>query len=203
MKKKLLSLLILLAGGLYAQDISGTYYVGEPNYDASLEHPWKRTFSSVEITYDPSNYTIELVYDPNQRPMKGGPSENSIEAVKTGFQYSFAMNNVGANCLTNTTLLQLEPGIFVVQPATKTNLGCDQITRPTKSNAPAKGGKVYPVEGLVREFILGKDQNRIKALCENKAEYEKLVETTVVKKMPGNFKFSRGKQPYSSRRIDG
>lgn len=195
MKKNILLLMTLLIGSVYGQEISGTYYVGEPNYDASLEHPWKRTFSSVDITYDPSNYTIELVYDKNQRPMKGGPSQNAMEAVKSGEQYSFAMNNVGASCLTNTTLLQIEPGVFVVDPATNTNLGCENPKRATKSAAPSKGGKVYPVESLVREFILGKDQARIKQLCENKEEYEKLVEIAVIKKCKGVSASVAGNNP--------
>lgn len=162
-----------------AQEIAGKYYVGEPNYDASLEHPWKRTFESVDIKFDESKTTIELTYDSNERPMQGHPSSTLLQAVKNGDLVNFEMSTVGPRCLTTATLLQIEPGVFVVEPATRMDLGCTTIERAQKSNAPAKGGKVYPVESLVREFILGKDKERIDELVANKAEYEKLVEQAV------------------------
>ncbi len=170
------------AFNMCAQDISGTYYVGEPNYDASLEHPWKRTFESVEIKFDEQTTTIELNYDEASRSMKGSPGASIIDAVKNGDLVVFEMSNVGPSCLTTATLIQLEPGLFIVNPATSMDLGCTTVKRATKSNTPSKGGKVYPVESLVREFILGKDKARIEALINNRAEYEKLVEVAVRKR---------------------
>src|SRR5690606_11965803 len=166
----------------FAQDISGTYYVGEPNYDASLEHPWKRTFESVEITYNDDNQTISLVYDKNERPMTGAPTENTGQAVKDGELAYFRMSNVGPRSLINTDLLQIEPGIFVVDPATTVNTTCGDLKRPVKADAPSKGGKSYPVEPLVREFILGKDKERIKYLVEHPAEYQEILATAVMNK---------------------
>lgn len=165
-----------------SQDISGTYYVGEPNYDASLEHPWKRTFESVDITYNEDNQTISLVYDKDERPMTGAPTANTGQAVKDGKLVYFKMSNVGPRSLTNMDLLQIEPGVFVVDPATTTNTTCGDVKRPTKSNAPSKGGKVYPVEPLVREFILGKDKERVKYLCEHPEEYQALIKDAVTSK---------------------
>ncbi|UKN01162.1 hypothetical protein K6119_15640 [Paracrocinitomix mangrovi] len=163
-----------------AQDISGTYYVGEPNYDATLDHPWKRTYESVDIKYNSGNQTISLVYDKDQRAMSGSPTEYTLQAVKDGKIVFFKMGNIGHRSLANMTLLQIEPGIFVVDPATTVNTTCGDLKRPTKSNAPSKGGKVYPVEPLVREFILGKDKERIKYLCEHPVEYHDLVAKAVV-----------------------
>lgn len=192
---------LMLATVFHAQnnEISGTYYVGEPNYDKNLEHPWKRTFESVEITYNAENATIELVYDNNQRSMKGSPSSSVLDAVKKGTLYAFEMSNVGPNCLTNVGLLQIEPGIFVVRPATSSDLGCTTIKRPAKSNAPAKGGKVYPVEGLVREFILGKDQARINQLIADQSLYEKLVADAVLKKCKAIAGTSAANNPLPSK----
>ncbi|MCB9223608.1 MAG: hypothetical protein R2780_04420 [Crocinitomicaceae bacterium] len=181
--KPIFSLLILglfSANVVLAEEISGTYYVGEPNYDASLEHPWKRTFESVDITYNSGDQSISLLYDKNERPMTGTPTQYTGQAVKDGKLVFFKMSNVGPRCLTTATLLQIEPGIFVVEPATTVNTTCGDMKRPTKSNAPSKGGKVYPVEPLVREFILGKDKERIKYLCEHPEEYQELIATAVL-----------------------
>lgn len=90
------------------------------------------------------------------------------------------MNNVGDQSLTNTSLLQIEPGVFVVASASTIDMGCTEVKRAVKSSAPSKGGKVYPVESLVREFILGKDKARVKALCDNDAEFEKLLADAVM-----------------------
>ena len=85
MKKIILSLSILIAGiTANAQDISGTYYVGEPNYDASLEHPWKRTYSEATIKFDKEKTAIEVAIDGMARNMWGSPNEFELEAVKAG-----------------------------------------------------------------------------------------------------------------------
>ncbi len=181
MKKIILSLSILIAGiTANAQDISGTYYVGEPNYDASLEHPWKRTYSEATIKFDKEKTAIEVAIDGMARNMWGSPNEFELEAVKAGKIYAFNMNNVGDQSLTNTSLLQIEPGVFVVASASTIDMGCTEVKRAVKSSAPSKGGKVYPVESLVREFILGKDKARVKALCDNDAEFEKLLADAVM-----------------------
>lgn len=162
-----------------AQDISGTYYVGEPNYDASLEHPWQRgADESYEITYNKDDYSIDLVYKKGERPMHGVPHQLDMPAVKRGEYYVFTMSNVGPNCFINADMLQIEPGIFVVAPATTAGMD-GKITRAVKSSAPSKGGKVYPVESLVREFIIGKDKERVKYLCEHPNEFEPLLYTAV------------------------
>ena len=181
MKKIILSLSILIAGiSANAQDISGTYYVGEPNYDASLDHPWKRTFSEANIRFDKEKTAIEVTIEGLAKTMWGSPHQLVLDAVKAGKFYTFNMNNVGDKSLTNTTLIQTEPGVFVVQSASSIDMGCTEVKRAVKSSAPAKGGKVYPVESLVREFILGKDKARVKALCDNDAEFEKLLADAVM-----------------------
>lgn len=170
-----------LSATAISQDISGTYYVGEPNYDASLEHPWKRGSESVEIKYDPKNYSIDLTYSESERPMHGVPSKFDMSAVEKGEYYVFTMSNVGPNCYINADMLQIESGIFVVAPAT--HAGMDgKITRAVKSSAPSKGGKVYPVESLVREFIIGKDKERVKYLCAHPGEFETLLYAAVEKR---------------------
>lgn len=176
MKKIILNLFVFIAATTAtAQDISGTYYVGEPNYPASQDHPWKRTFSQAEITYDPSKVRIDLSIEGITTAMYGTPHVTVVQHVKDGEFYTFNMNNLGDAAIANTVLVQIEPGIFVVNPASTIDIECTEIKRPQKSNAPSKGGKVYPVESLAREFILGKDKARIAQLCSNKEEYEKLI----------------------------
>src|SRR5690606_15475822 len=70
----------------------------------------------------------------------------------------------------------------VVDPATTVNTTCGDLKRPVKADAPSKGGKSYPVEPLVREFILGKDKERIKYLVEHPAEYQEILATAVMNK---------------------
>ncbi len=182
MKRTLFIMSLLMAFITNAQDISGTYYVGEPNYDANLEHPWKRGFTEVSINYDAQKTSIELTYNKDEKAMVGTPHALAQTAAKSGTLYSFTMSNIGPNCLINADLLQIEPGIFVVQPATTVDNSCVEVKRATKSNAPAKGGKVYPVESLVREFILGKNKSRVDALCANPSEFQQLVEAAVIAK---------------------
>lgn len=197
--KRLLFFALALSTTAVAQDISGTYYVGEPNYDASLEHPWKRNFEKVDITFDMDKQLFELVYDPAQRPMKASPTPSTYEDMKKGLVYSFDMSNVGPNCLANATLLQIEPGVFVVDPATSLDLGCTTVKRPTKSNAPAKGGRVYPVEPLVREFILGKDKNRVAELVANHTLYEQILAEAVMKRCKSISNTSAAKNPVPAK----
>ena len=170
----LLSIFLATALNVSAHDFDGTYYVGEPNYEASLEHPWKRGFQSVEMKYTEKEYMIELTYDAAQRPMKAFPSHGAMDVVKKGSCYVFLLSNVGPNCLTNADMLLIEPGVWVVAPATQTNTA-GEVSRATKSSAPSKGGKVSPVESLVREFILGKDKERVKYLCEHPAEFQAIL----------------------------
>lgn len=165
----------------FAQDFNGTYYVGEPNYPVGTESPWKRTFESVEIKYDAGKMELELTWDKTQRPMKAVPHEFMREGLKSGKVYEFTLGNNGPNSLNNAEMLQIEPGVFVVQPATTMDLK-RQISRAKKTEGLAKGGKSFPVESLVREFILGKDKKRIEELCANPSQYEELLAAAVIEK---------------------
>lgn len=173
--------IICLNSIAFGQNISGTYHVGEPNYDASLDHPWKRGSQTVEIKYKPSDFSIELIYSATERPMRGVPAQFDLAAVEKGEYYVFTMSNVGPNCYINADLLQIEEGIFVVAPATKAGMD-GKITRAEKSAAPVKGAKVYPVESLVREFILGKDKARVDYLCAHPEVFEPLLYAAVEKR---------------------
>jgi len=185
----------------FSQDISGTYYVGEPNYDASLEHPWKRTFSEAKIRFEEEKSAIEVSIDGMVRSMWGSPSELTMKYVKEGKFYTFNMNNVGDNSLTNTTLIQIEPGIFVVASASTIDMGCTEVKRAVKSSAPSKGGKVYPVESLVREFILGKDKARVKVLCDNDVEFEKLLADALMMQCKAKNESISGQHPLPNEGI--
>ncbi len=177
MKHRILTATLCLALGLsqaLAQDIAGTYYGSKDMAGIGKTNVFK-------IEYNADEHSISVSYDGGSAPVKGYPHENAVKAVQSGELYTFTLTAFGPRHINRVTLIQIEPGVFVVDPATRTDIGCTETTRSTAA-AGAKGGKVYENESIQREYIIGKDENRVKALVANKTEYEKLIADAVMKR---------------------
>jgi hypothetical protein len=176
------ALLFTVFASAHAQDIAGTYYSSKDMNGTGSTNQYK-------IAYKPEELTIMITYADGQASVKGMPHPNLQEAVKKGEFFQFKMAAFGPRHINTVELIQIEPGIFVVDPATRVDVGCTETTRST-APAGGKGGKVYENESIQREYIIGKDENRVKALVANKAEYEKLIADAVMKRcqvVSGNF----------------